>query len=162
MKTSREHFERLALEQLDMVYRVARRLCKNPIEAEDLVQETYLRAFRAADSFELEGYGIRPWLLQILHNLHISRNERERRQPHALDEEQLAGAVDEHPLPPPGPGALFDSMDERLATALQSLPAQYQEVMLLWAVEDFSYKEIAAALKVPIGTVMSRLHRARQ
>jgi RNA polymerase sigma-70 factor, ECF subfamily len=70
--------------------------------------------------------------------------------------------MDEHVPPHQGEGPIFDSLDERLAEALQMLPTEYQEVMMLWAVEDFSYKEIATALEVPIGTVMSRLHRARQ
>ncbi len=162
MKPSREEFERLALEQLDTLFRVARRLTGDAGSAEDLVQETYLRALRAADGFQLEQFGIRPWLLQILHNLHISRSERERRQPYAVNDQQLAGTMDEHPPLPPAEDGLFDSMDEQLAAALESLPPEYQEVMLLWAVEDFSYKEISDALKIPIGTVMSRLHRARQ
>ncbi|MDP9174746.1 MAG: sigma-70 family RNA polymerase sigma factor [Planctomycetota bacterium] len=163
MKTSRQQFEQLALEQLDTLYRVARRLTRNATKAEDLVQETYLRAIRAADGFNLEEFGIRPWLLRIMHNLHISRAEREKRQPIAVDDQQLIAVGEEQtPTFSNDRSAIFDSMDEKLAEALNDLPDEYQEVMLLWGVEELSYKEIATMLDVPIGTVMSRLHRARQ
>src|SRR6185437_6355076 len=89
LKPTSEQFEALALEQLDMLYRVARRLTRDAAAAEDLVQETYLRALRGRDSFDLKAHGIRPWLLRIMHNLHVSRGERESRQPAALDQEQL-------------------------------------------------------------------------
>ncbi len=163
MKTSRQQFEQLALEQLDTLYRVARRLTRNATKAEDLVQETYLRAIRAADGFNLEEFGIRPWLLRIMHNLHISRAEREKRQPIAVDDQQLISVGEEQtPTFSNDRSTIFDSMDEKLAEALNDLPDEYQEVMLLWGVEELSYKEIATVLDVPIGTVMSRLHRARQ
>jgi RNA polymerase sigma-70 factor (ECF subfamily) len=165
VKLARKQFESLALEQLDTLYRVARRLTGDPGRAQDLVQETYLRALRGAADFKLEDFGIRPWLLRIMQNLHTSRGQREGRQPRAMDEQHLAMFSREAPPPSPHPGdeqALFDSMDEQLVAALENLPPEYQQVMLLWAVEDFSYREIAAALDIPIGTVMSRLYRARQ
>jgi RNA polymerase sigma-70 factor (ECF subfamily) len=167
MKLSSGEFDRLALEQLDTLYRVARRLTRDPAAAEDLVQETYLRALRGRDGFDLQSFGIRPWLLRVLHNLHFSRTGRERRQPAAIDDERLDGVAR------PTDGAVawangrldassYEAMDERLVAALNDLPEEYGTVMLLWAVEDFSYKEIAESLDIPIGTVMSRLHRARQ
>jgi RNA polymerase sigma-70 factor (ECF subfamily) len=161
MKLVRDEFEKLALEHVDMLYRIARRLTRDPTRAEDLVQETYLRAFRAQEDFDLQEYGIRPWLVRILHNLHYSRSEREKRQPLAVDDAHLDAAA----LSAPGdpfPAGSFEGMDERLVKALGELPAEYQTVMLLWAVEELSYKEIAHSVGVPIGTVMSRLHRARQ
>src|ERR1700683_4111841 len=161
----RQQFETLALEQIDTLYRVARRLTGNPERAGDLVQETYLRALRGAGDFRLEQFGIRPWLLRIMHNLHATRGQREGRQPRAMDEQHLAAQSPEAPPSPPGDGdaaALFDSMDEHLVAALEKLPMEYQQVMLLWAVEDLSYREIAAALDVPVGTVRSVLYRARQ
>jgi len=164
VKLNRKQFEGLALEQLDTLYRVARRLTGDPGRAQDLVQETYLRALRGAADFQLEDFGIRPWLLRIMQNLHTSRGQRESRQPRAMDDQHLAAFAREAPTPPPPTGdeqALFDSMDEQLVAALENMPPEYQQVMLLWAVEDFSYREIAAALDVPIGTVMSRLYRAR-
>src|SRR4029079_1388719 len=93
VKPSPEQFEHLALEQLDLLYRIARRLTRDPASAEDLVQETYVRALRARDTFDLQAHGIRPWLLRIMHNLHISRAEREARQPAALEDEQLEASA---------------------------------------------------------------------
>ncbi len=167
MKLPSGEFDRLALEQLDTLYRVARRLTRDPAAAEDLVQETYLRALKAKDGFDLQTFGIRPWLLRIMHNLHISRAGRDQRQPVAIDDERLDGAGP-HAAGPQGGAAgpidpaSYEAMDERLVAALNDLPQEYGTVMLLWAVEDFSYKEIADSLDIPIGTVMSRLHRARQ
>jgi RNA polymerase sigma-70 factor (ECF subfamily) len=161
MKLVRDEFDKLALEHLDMLYRIARKLTRDPVRAEDLVQETYLRAIGAGSDFELQECGIRPWLVRIMHNLHYSRSQRERRQPAAIEDQQLdAAASDQAPAPWRGK-ASFEGMDQRLVHALEELPEEYQTVMLLWAVEDFSYKEIADAVNVPIGTVMSRLHRAR-
>ncbi len=161
MKLVRDEFERLALEHLDMLYRIARRLTRDPSRAEDLVQETYLRAFRARDDFDLQEYGIRPWLVRIMQNLHYSRSERERRQPVAMDDIHLEGAGNPG-LSTPFETSHFEGMDERLVRALDELPEEYQAVMMMWAVDELSYKEIAHACAVPIGTVMSRLHRARQ
>ena len=163
MKLARDQFEKLALEQMDLLYRVARRLTRDTHEAGDLVQETYVRALRAHDTFDLQEHGIRPWLVRIMHNLHFSRSEREKRQPVAIETAPLEaarreGTADPFSFQPAG----WDGMDERLVRALNQLPREYQAVLLLWAVEEFSYKEIADSLEVPIGTVMSRLHRARQ
>lgn len=163
MKIDKEEFERLALEHLDMLYRLACKLCRDRQRAEDLVQETYLRAFRAWSGFELKQCGIRPWLVRIMQNLHYSGLGQSRRQALPLGEEQLDMALaanrgHEQPL------ADFQSMelmDERVVRALDALPQEYQAVMLLWAVDEFSYREIADALEIPVGTVMSRLHRAR-
>ncbi|HZN64429.1 MAG TPA: sigma-70 family RNA polymerase sigma factor [Tepidisphaeraceae bacterium] len=179
MKLSAEQFEKLALDQLDTLYRVASRLTRNSDQASDLVQETYLRAFRSKDSFDLQEHGIRPWLLRIMRNLHLSRADREKRQPVAMEGDALdalnvgpAGGVAPGPAEAEGTRAPpdtverihldWENLDERLKQALEALQEEYQIVLLLWAVEDLSYKEIAEVLDVPIGTVMSRLHRARQ
>jgi RNA polymerase sigma-70 factor (ECF subfamily) len=156
----------MALEQLDMLYRIARRLTRQPAAAEDLVQETYMRALRGRDSFDLQAHGIRPWLLRIMHNLHVSRAEREGRQPAQLEDEQLeasaaATGLGAHTSLPLADGSL-EGMDQDLVRAIDGLAPEYQSVLMLWAVDELSYKEIAEALDVPIGTVMSRLYRARQ
>jgi len=162
MKLPRDQFERLALEQADLLYRVARRLTRQADGASDLVQETFLRAIKSYHTFDLQAHGIRPWLVRIMHNLHFSRSDREKKQPVAMEAAPLEA------LSPPAPkdnfafDQGFEGMDERLVKALKQLPEEYQTVLLLWAVEDFSYKDIAEAADVPIGTVMSRLHRARQ
>ena len=162
MPLPRKQFETLALEQIDALYRAARVLTRDVVRAQDLVQETYLRALAARDSFELREQlrdsGMKAWLLRILHNLGIRSQQRELRQPHS-----------DHPLDdfsaPPAPAALgvdWDDMDQELKQAIQRLPGEYQLVLLLWAVEELNYKEIADVLDIPLGTVMSRLHRARQ
>lgn len=157
MKIASDEFEKLALEQIDMLYRVARRTCRDAHRAEDLVQETYLRAFRSRDGFQLEGFGIRPWLLRILHNLHVSKRQREARQPALMETEQLQAAT----ATAPPTDTIWDGMDQQLKRAFEAIPDEYQSVMHLWAIEELSYKEISDALCVPLGTVMSRLHRAR-
>jgi len=172
VKPTSEQFERLALEQLDLLYRIARRLTRDPATAEDLVQETYVRALRARDSFDLQAHGIRPWLLRIMHNVHVSRSEREGRQPAAVEDDQLelgSGALGGAGSGTAGRAAgepydvsSFQGMDQQLVKAIESLAPEYQVVLVLWAVEEFSYKEIAESVGIPIGTVMSRLHRARQ
>ena len=164
MSQDSDQFEKLALEQMETLYRVARRLTRDPERANDLVQETYLRAFRAKDSFQLKEYGIRPWLLRIMHNLHFSRSDRERRQPVAMEDASLESAdLDALPEQPGVPLPIdVENMDEHLVRALEGLAVDYQIVLLMWAVDDLTYKEIAHTLDIPIGTVMSRLHRARQ
>jgi len=164
MSEESEHFEKLALDQMDTLYRVARRLTRDGERANDLVQETYLRAFRAKESFQLKEYGIRPWLLRIMQNLHFSRTGRERRQPVAMEDGGLEAAdLDAMPETVGVPMPLdIEAMDERLVKALEGLAVDYQIVLLMWAVDGLTYKEIAHTLDIPIGTVMSRLHRARQ
>jgi RNA polymerase sigma-70 factor (ECF subfamily) len=160
-----DQFDRLLLAEADAMYRMARRLTRTADRAEDLVQETVARALRSRSSFDLQTFGIKPWLLRIMYNLHVSRAGRERRQPAATEPESLDAAAQTEPG---GVGFLpispsdFQSMDEQLVHALDELPPESRATLLLWAVEGLSYKEIALALDVPIGTVMSRLHRARQ
>jgi RNA polymerase sigma-70 factor (ECF subfamily) len=161
---SGDAFEKLALEQMDTLYRVARRMTRDAERANDLVQETYLRAFRAKAGFELKEYGIRPWLLRIMQNLHFSRSGREQRQPMAMEDASLEaadadGAPETAGVPLP---INIEDLDEELLRALEVLPVDYQIVLLMWAVDDLTYKQIAHTLDIPIGTVMSRLHRARQ
>jgi RNA polymerase sigma-70 factor (ECF subfamily) len=162
MSLPREQFETLALAQIDALYRMARRLTHDASKADDLVQDTFARALRSRDSFELAEYGIKPWLLRIMYNLHLNRAERDKRQPASTTDEALEQSgksdVSQLPIDPTS----FQAMDEQLVHALDALPVDYRTVMLLWAVEELSYKEIADSLAIPIGTVMSRLFRARQ
>ena len=162
LKLTREQFEDLALAQLDTLYRIARRLGRDQSAAEDLVQETYMRAIRAWETFQLEAYGMRPWLVRILHNVHLSRAQREGRQPGSVEDGQLeASAAKPDPAASPFSSS-FEGMDEQLKRAVEQLAPEYQVVLLLWAVDELSYKEIAESVGIPIGTVMSRLYRARQ
>lgn len=158
-------FERLALPHLETLYRVARRLTRDEHESEDLVQETYLKAFRAFSSFEMREFGIRPWLLKILHNTFLNRSARESRAPKATDHATIeqVHAAEMTPGSVEGlPELDYDDLDEEVKRAIDGLQPEFRAVLLLWATMELSYKEIGDILEVPIGTVMSRLHRARQ
>ncbi|MCP3905764.1 MAG: sigma-70 family RNA polymerase sigma factor [Planctomycetes bacterium] len=161
----RHVFEDLSLPHLEAVYRMAMQLARHPDEAADLVQETYLRALRVADRYEERGGGIRPWLFKILHNVFYTRVGRARRQPIAM--ENLPAAVSDEPGPDePAPAwdlasLEWEHIDERLKASIEQLRPEYRSVLLLWGVEGLKYREIAEIQEIPIGTVMSRLHRAR-
>ncbi len=161
----RKKFENLALEHLDAVYRMAMQLARHPEEASDLVQETYLKALRASARFEEQGGGIRPWLFKILHNVFYTHISKTRRRPTPV--ESFPEATTRIPQPnEPEPAwdleALdWEHVDERLKEAIHQLKPEYRSVLLLWGVEGLKYREIAEIQEVPIGTVMSRLHRAR-
>ncbi len=162
MKVAAAEFERLAIEQMDTLYRVARRLARDGTRAEDLVQETYLRALRGRERFELGEFGIRPWLLRILRNVYLSKGEREAKQPMGVEDASVLSDAAVVEMAATYDWDRREGMDERLVKALDELPPEYAAVLTLWAVEEMSYKEIAEALEVPIGTVMSRLFRARE
>ena len=163
----RVRFEEEALEFADQVYRVARRLVGSREEAEDLVQETYARAFRSWQSFT-PGTNMRAWLLRILTNLNLDRGRRVQRTPdmQPLEEgdyylaNKLASAGGEEVLEQ-------EQVVERLSQdtvvdALSDIPPQFRDVVVLVDIGDFSYADAAQILDIPIGTVMSRLHRGRR
>jgi RNA polymerase sigma-70 factor (ECF subfamily) len=163
----RVRFEEEALEFADQVYRVARRLVGSREEAEDLVQETYARAFRSWRSFT-PGTNLRAWLLRILTNLNLDRGRRVQRSPdfQPLEEgdyylaNKLAEAAGEQVLDQ-------DRVVERLSqdsivTALSALSHDFRDVVVLVDIGEFSYADAAQILDIPIGTVMSRLHRGRR
>jgi RNA polymerase sigma-70 factor (ECF subfamily) len=166
MPSRQAGFERVAMPHMDSVYRMARRLTGNESEAEDLVQDTFLRAYRAFDTFELRQYGAKPWLLKILHNTfytRMGRNARETTLGEDFDFETLAAGPEPGPASDMGIADLdWDQFDQELKAAVGLLAPEYREVLLLWALEDLSYKEIAEVCDCAIGTVMSRLYRARQ
>ncbi len=163
----RVRFEEEALALADQVYRVARRFVTTREEAEDLVQDTYARAFRSWQSYT-PGTNLRAWLLRILTNLNVDRGRRLQRRPDETPLEEhdyyLANRVAETG----GEQALDqDRVVERLSqdsivTALSSLPDDFRDVVVLVDIGDFSYADSAQILDVPIGTVMSRLHRGRR
>lgn len=157
--TGEKSFEALALPHLPALYRIARRLTRDEHESEDLVQETFLKAYRAFGSFEERSFGIRPWLIKILNNTFFNRQARERRSPRPTDQSTLdeTQAVDAA-MPPE---LDLEDLDQEVKAAIDDLAPEFRAVLLLWATMELSYKEIADILEVPIGTVMSRLHRAR-
>src|SRR5262245_5458655 len=161
-------FEAEALASLDSLYRTALRLTRNTADAEDLVQDTYLKAFRAADRFE-PGTNLKAWLFTILHNTARNRLRDRARAAVTFDSEVVERAADAPP-DPTGGGApetpetllLRDTLDPDLQAAVDALPDAFRETVWLRDVEEFSYAEIAAMLDIPIGTVMSRISRARR
>jgi RNA polymerase sigma-70 factor (ECF subfamily) len=159
----REAFNQEILPHLDLLYRVGLRYTREPARAEDLVQDTLLKAFRSWERFQ-PGTSARAWLLAIMRNTFINLYRREKREPIALDLDKLdaqpsaAEAQDNDPE-----GEFFDQIvDERILRALDSLPLDFREVLVLSDIEGLPYSEIAHALDIPAGTVKSRLFRARK
>lgn len=164
----RRRFEESAFPHLDALHHTALRLTRHPFDAEDLVQETYLRAFRFFDKFE-PGTNFKAWIFRILFNTFINQYRKKARAPQKVDFEKVAEV---YSRPEKERDDKFETAyDERLYralfgdevnAALQKLSYEFRMVVLLCDIEGFSYKEIAAITGTPIGTVMSRLSRARQ
>jgi RNA polymerase sigma-70 factor (ECF subfamily) len=160
-------FETEALEYVDSLYRTALRLTRVPADAEDLVQETYLKAFRAADTFRL-GTNLRAWLFTILHNTARNRARDRARDAVTVDSDVVDEAAATGPLgtgrPPDDPEALLlrSTLAPELQAAIDALPEAFRQAVWLRDVEEFTYAEIAAMLNIPAGTVMSRISRGRR
>src|SRR5437870_1908244 len=163
----RLRFEEDALALSDQVYRVARHLAGSREEAEDLVQDTYARAFRSWRSFQ-PGTNLRAWLLRILTNLNIDRGRRKQRTPdmqpleegdyflyNKLEQTADGGSADEERV-------VERLSQDDIVTALAHVPHDFRDVIVLVDIGDFSYQDAAQILDIPIGTVMSRLHRGRR
>lgn len=159
---ARAGFDQEILPHLDLLYRVALRFTREPAKAEDLVQDTMVKAYRNWEKFE-PGTSARAWLLAILRNTFINAYRREKREPIPMEHEVL-DAMAAHPGEDSDPeDAFFDKIvDERILKALDTLPPEFREVMVLSDVEGLPYAEIAHALAIPVGTVKSRLFRARR
>jgi RNA polymerase sigma-70 factor (ECF subfamily) len=164
---NRVRFEEEALQFTDQVYRVARRLVSTREEAEDLVQETYARAFRSWRSFT-PGTNLRAWLLRILTNLNIDRGRRKQRAPdeqpleesdyflyNRLEQASRDGNADEERV-------VERLSQDDIVGALAGVPHDFRDVVVLVDIGDFTYQDAAQILDIPIGTVMSRLHRGRR
>jgi RNA polymerase sigma-70 factor (ECF subfamily) len=164
---AREGFEADALASIDSLYRTALRLTRSPADAEDLVQETYLKAFRAAQSFE-PGTNLRAWLFTILHNTARNRARDRARDAVTVDSETVEQAADiltgGGSVDVASPEALLvrDALAPELQAAIDALPDAFREAVWLRDVEEFSYAEIAEMLHIPAGTVMSRISRGRR
>jgi RNA polymerase sigma-70 factor, ECF subfamily len=159
----RAGFEREALVHLDTLYRVALRLAGSAADAEDLVQETMLRAYRAWDRFT-PGTNAKGWLLTILRHLFINEYRRRRRHPETVDVDTIEPfAVFEDIQETDPQGAFFDRIvDDEVLRAVDQLPEAFREAVMLSDVEGLSYEEIAKVMEVPVGTVKSRLFRGRR
>jgi RNA polymerase sigma-70 factor (ECF subfamily) len=161
-----EEFEREALPHMDILYNYALRMTGGPDDAHDLVQETYLKAFRFWDKYE-KGTNIRAWLFRIMKNSYINRYRKETKEPDTVDYEEVqnfyntirADSVDSNDLQEKIFGGL---LEDDVARALESLPEDFRTVVILCDIEGLSYEEIAEFVDCPIGTVRSRLHRGRK
>ncbi len=163
-----ERFERDAMPFMDQLYGAAMRMTKNPTDAEDLVQETYLKAFGAFISFT-EGTNLKAWLFRILTNTYINIYRKKQRQPYQtttdeLTDGQLHDAESHTPrgLRSAETEALDRLADSDVVEALAAIPEDFRLAVYLADVEGFAYKQIAEIMGTPVGTVMSRLHRGRK
>ena len=159
-----------AMPLMSSLYSAALRMTRNAADAEDLVQETYLKAYRGFGGFE-QGTNLKAWLYRILTNTYINTYRAKKRRPEESDLEDVEdlylyrrlGGLELASLGRSAEEDLLDTYtDEEVKAAVESLPEQFRMAVLLADVEGFSYKEIAEILDIPIGTVMSRLHRGRK
>jgi len=161
-------FERDAMQYAPQLYSAALRMTRNSADAEDIVQETFLKAYRAYDSFE-EGTNLKAWLYRILTNTYINKYRKQQRRPSEVELGELQDLYLFRRLGESSGAsysaekeALDQFVDTDIIEALESLPESFRMPVVLADVDGFSYKEIADILDIPIGTVMSRLHRGRK
>ena len=158
MRDLLQEFEEAAVPQLPAAYNLARWLTRNDKDAEDVVQDAYLRAFTYFDKFR--GGDVRPWLLAIVRNTFYTWLRQRIPEAHPFSDADLAEVGDENPNPERA--ALQGADREMLKAALEDLPLEFREAIVLREIEGLSYKEIADIANVPVGTVMSRLARGRK
>jgi RNA polymerase sigma-70 factor (ECF subfamily) len=158
---SKDDFEDAAMPHAAALYRTAYYLTTNAFEAEDLTQETYLRAYRGIEGFR--GGDLRAWLFTILRHAFIDECRRRGRSPIVeIDIDDIGANSFAASVPSAEAEALHGVPSEQVARAMTALPEEWRMIVLLADVEDFSYREIAQAMDIPVGTVMSRLYRARK
>ena len=167
---ARDTFAEQAMQYTPQLYSTAVRMTRNRADAEDLVQETYLKAWRAFDRFE-QGTNLRAWLFRIMTNTFINKYNAAQRRPHETeldDVEELylyrrLGTLDQSRMSTSAEDQMMELFtDDEVKNAIEELPESFRLPLILADVDGFSYKEIAEMLEVPIGTVMSRLHRGRK
>jgi RNA polymerase sigma factor (sigma-70 family) len=163
MSDRRRRFEAHALPHLDAAYNLARRLTRPPLDADDIVQDAMLRAFRAFETFR--GDNMKPWLLSIVRNCHLTAVGKTRHKLEAPLPSDAELDLDDHGLivddPDPEASVIQTQQGRQLSDIIDRLPQEFREVIVLREMEDMSYRDIAQVTGAPIGTVMSRLARAR-
>jgi RNA polymerase sigma-70 factor, ECF subfamily len=165
----RERFERDTAPLLDSLYGAALRMTRNPADAEDLVQETMMRAYRAFDRFE-EGTNLKAWLFRIMTNAYINIYRKRQREPQQVSQDEVEDfdlyqelkSHDPQYEATPENIVLDRLLDADIVSAIEDLPDQFRLAVILSDIEGFTYAEMAEIMDVPMGTVMSRLHRGRK
>jgi len=161
-----EDFEREAVPHMDILYNYALRMTSNADDANDLVQETYLKAFRFWDKYE-KGTNIRAWLFRIMKNSYINRYRKETKEPDTVDYDDIQNFYKSIRYATADPNDLEEKifgglLEDNVARAIESLPEDFRTVVILCDIEGLSYEEIAEFVDCPIGTIRSRLHRGRK
>ncbi len=159
-------FEKEALPHTELLYNYALRMTNNPEDANDLLQETFLKAYRFWDKYE-QGTNIRAWLFRIMKNSYINRYRKETKEPQSVAYEEVEGFFSSirHESVPPNDlqeNVLGNLLDDDVASAVADLPEDFRTVVILCDIESLSYEEIAEFVDIPLGTVRSRLHRGRK
>jgi RNA polymerase sigma-70 factor, ECF subfamily len=157
----RRAFEADVLSHLNSLYGAALRLTRNAADAEDLVQDTYVKAFRAARQFK-SGTNLKAWLFTILYNTHRNQRRDRGHVPVDVDSTRVELSPQADPAAGPEQRLLREALDADLQAALASLPEAFREAVWARDVDEFSYAEIAEMLRIPVGTVMSRISRGRR
>lgn len=166
LHTRHSEFEQEALPHMDILYNYALRMTGNPDDANDLVQETFLKAYRFWDKYE-KGTNIRAWLFRIMKNSYINRYRKETKEPETVDYDEIQNfynsiryeSSDQNDLQEKIFGGL---LEDDVARAIEALPEDFRTVVILCDIEGLSYEEIAEFVDCPVGTVRSRLHRGRK
>lgn len=166
MEDKHKEFEKEMLPHMAALYNFALRMTGDPDEAKDLVQETYMKAYRFYDKYS-QGTNAKAWLFRIMKNSYINRYRKESKEPDKVDYDEIkdfyatvkGSVVDTNDLQEKIFGNLFE---DEVAKALQDLPEEFRTVVILCDIEGYTYEEIADFIEIPIGTVRSRLHRGRK
>ena len=159
-------FEREAIPHMDILYNYALRLTSDPDDADDLVQETYLKAYRFWDKYE-KGTNIRAWLFRIMKNTYINRYRKETKEPDTVDYDDIQNFYNTIRSESTDPNDLQERifgglLEDEVTAAIESLPEDFRTVVILSDIEGLTYDEIAEFVDCPVGTVRSRLHRGRK
>jgi RNA polymerase sigma-70 factor (ECF subfamily) len=160
VEEKKKEFEEISIKYMNSLYNSAIRLTRDGSEAQDLVQDTYLRAYRFFDKFE-KGTNFKAWLFKILKNIYINKYRKQQKIPQMVEVSNVESTANMASDVTPEDEVFGDLLDDDISKAMDSLPEEFRITIVLSDLEGFTYKEISDILNCPIGTVMSRLHRGR-